>query len=389
MLNNLFMPLLAPFVDTDPKYFHLKYVFHGVIIPTSVLLVEYGLWPGFAWLLWPIQVAAFISQKFTLRRFFMVLAAVPVLWLVIWSCVTLYMEGVPTYFAFYWMCAAPAMALCFVRARTPRGDMLRWWAIAFIVFTNIVIDGNVAINNTFRGLWHFTEDQPFPYDWLRFEQPIIAELRRAKKIQIAITHGKVYYFAFMHWNPDALYYGPYQPPPPDPSILHILSTPSEFSYGFMPIKVPGKPTAGITYLGHIRGVDREAIFAFGNNVAERHPEDSTFISLHMNMRARERGYTISVDPGVAGLNPQDQLEFQYTLMTIGKNVISTRPWNSDAAVSFNVPNNPEEARDLLQVEVRSALNYDKTVTQLFPTGGRGAWCIQKQNEGPCSPGDDD
>src|SRR5262249_28086168 len=85
-LNDIFMPLIAPFVDTDPRFFHLKYRFHGVIIPTSVLLVEYGLWPGYAWLLWPVQFAGFVRQNFTLRRLFMVLAATPVLWLLIWSC---------------------------------------------------------------------------------------------------------------------------------------------------------------------------------------------------------------------------------------------------------------------------------------------------------------
>jgi len=388
-LNSIFAPLIAPFVDTDPKYFHLKYVFHGVIIPTSVLLVEYGLWPGFAWLLWPVQAIGFLRQTFTLRRFFLMLAATPVIWLVIWSCTTLYMEGVPTYFAFYLMCAAPAMVLCFVRLGTPLANKLRWWTIIFVVATNIIIDGNVGINNTFRGLWHFTEDQPFPYDWLRFQRPVIDEIQRAKKIHIAITHGKVYYFAFMHWNPTAFYYSPYQATPNMPDILHILTTPSEFAYGFMPMKIPFKPTIGVTYLGYIRGVDREAIFAFGNGVHLRHASESDYINLHLSVMQDDRGFSLGVDPMIAGYNPQDNLEFRYTLMTLDKKIVYERPWGSDPVFRTSVPQDPTELHYLINVSIRSGSDYKKMVSETFGIGGTGAWCIQTPGTNTCRPGDDD
>jgi len=388
-LNSLFTPFLAPFVSNDPQYLHLKYRIQGVIIPTSVLMVEYGLWPGYAWLLWFLQGAGLKRQQFTLRPFFVILAATPALWLVIWSCVTLYMEGVPTYFAFYIMCAAPAMVLALTAAPTAKALTRHWIVLAFVMFTNTVIDGNVIYNNTFRGLWHFTEDKPWPYDWLLFPQPVIDEIRHAKKIQIPMTHGKVYYYAFMHWNPTAFYYTPFEAAPPDSETLHILSTPSETSYGFMPIKIPFKATSGITYLGHIRGVDREAIFAFGNNVNQRWPQQSDFISLHADFYPIGPGrYEIGVDKVVAGVNPADRLEFSYTLHTINGNTVYERKWSSDPSFTEELTRDPELPNYLLTVSVRSAIDHDKMVTQKFAVGGNGMWRITGPGENPDVSDDD-
>jgi len=60
-----------------------------------------------------VAAAGLVRRPFTLRPLFMLLAAVPVAWLVLWSLFTLYMEGVPTYFTYYLICAAPAAVFCF------------------------------------------------------------------------------------------------------------------------------------------------------------------------------------------------------------------------------------------------------------------------------------
>jgi len=375
-LNGFFTPLIAPFVSLDPHFYHLEYRFHGVVIPTSVLLVEYGLWPGFVWLLWPLQAFGLLRQKFTLRPLFAILAATPLLWFAIWSCVTLYMEGVPTYFAFYLICAAPAMGLCFLRLPSPRGSKARWITLAFVALTTLVIDGNVMVNNVFRGLTNLVEDAPWPYDWLQFEQPTIDEIKRADKIQIALTHGKVYYFSFMHWNPRAHYYSPYEAAPDPEHVLHIISTPSEYAYGFIPIWIPDKPTSGITLLGKIRGVDEEYIFAFGNGVAARHPESSRYVSLHLSAQRSDEGkYTITVDKAAAGLNPEDRLEFKYALRGPDGKVVFERPWSSDPGFETEVPDDPRQGRYALNVAVRSALNYDQSGSFDYPVGSVGAWTL--------------
>ncbi|MGE3623090.1 MAG: ArnT family glycosyltransferase [Bdellovibrionales bacterium] len=388
-LNSYFLPLLSPFVDNDPSMYHLTYRFRGVIIPTSVLLVEYGLWPAFMWLAWPLQIAGLLKQKLTLKPFFIVIAATPIVWLIIWSCVTLYMEGVPTYFAFYLMCAAPAMVFIFAQMPKSRGNTVRWWVIGFLLATNLIVDGNVAYNNTFRGLWHFTTNKPWPFDWLLFEKPIIDEIQRAKKIHIAITHGKVYYFAFMHWNPKARYYSPYVASPKDPDILHILSTPSEAFYGFMPLKIANKPTPGITYLGHIRGVDRDEIFAFGNNVEKRYPEQSNFITLHMDVRREGDKYKATIDPLAAGLNAEDRLQFEYRVQAArpdgakyqpalpdpAQKDIAVRPWNASAGFSFYLPNSPEDKPYLITISVRQERKPAKVDTVTFAIGGDSNWRI--------------
>jgi hypothetical protein len=285
------------------------------------------------------------------------------------------------------MCAAPAMALCFVRPAVEKNSKLRWATIGFLVLTNLVIDGNVAINNTFRGLWHFTENKPWPYDWLLFPKSVIEEIQRAKKIHIAITHGKVYYFSFMHWNPGATYYSPYEAPPSNPNVLHILSTPSESYYGFMPIRVPFKPTAGITYLGHIRGVDREEVFAFGNDVAMRHPTDSDFISLHASLKQGYDGFDAEIDPIAAGLNSGDRLEFQYRIRTLDKHTVYESSWQDKPALKTELPKNSMDMWTI-DISIRSAVDTSQKISTTFALGAKGAWRITRPGEDPNASDDD-
>lgn len=377
-LNDLFTPLIQHFISNDRSFYHLKYKFQGVMIPTTVLLVEFSLWPGFIWLLWPFQGAALVRGRFTLRPLFLLMAATPLIWLIVWACSTLYMEGSPTYFAFYLICAAPAMVFVFTKV-PPRLNWVRWGLITVVVLTHLAINANVFVNNVFRGLRDLVLAENVPLDWLQYETPAVEEIRRARDIQIVSMHTLTYYFSFMHWNPYARYYSPYKQPDLPPAklkgLLQITSIPGEFMYGFIPIRIPDKPTPGMTYLGDIRGVDHEAVFAAGNGVETRWPDRARYIIFHVDIDPVANGYAISLSKIIAGLAAEDHLEFDYKIKTADGTLIYERPFNAEPMFSAIVPHDPATVPYQLTVSIRSAWNYKKVTAVSYPLEGKGTWRI--------------
>ncbi|MGE4350703.1 MAG: ArnT family glycosyltransferase, partial [Bdellovibrionales bacterium] len=165
-INQIFNPLIKPFIDPNPAFYHLNYRFVGVTIPVSVRFVEFSLWSGFVWLLWPFQAALSLKQKSVMRPLFFLLAITPLFWLIFWSSVTLYMEGTATYFTFYLICAAPAVAMAFTHIQRPLLNDLRWVALVFVGATNLLICHNLVMYSGFRALPDLYYARTWPYDWL-------------------------------------------------------------------------------------------------------------------------------------------------------------------------------------------------------------------------------
>ncbi len=376
-LNSALSQYIAPFIDTDVSHYHLHYRFAGVIIPTSPFLVEFSLWPGFVWLLWPLQFVFLRQQKFTLRPLIVLFAITPLAWLLIWSFTTLYMEGIPVYFSFYFICAAPSVIFCFAATKNALFNKIRWYVIGFVTLTSLIINLNVYLNSTFRGFKEIFNAQTLPMDWLQYEKPAIDELQRANNIQIIAMHSMVYYFSFMHWNVHAKYFAPIaNAPVPSNELLQIAPVPSEFKYGFIPIKIPNKVTPGMTHLGNIRGVDREAIFADGNGVDLRWPDYSGYIILGVNVAPRQGTYRISISDVVPGLQLVDRLQFSYVLKSADDSVVYQRTWDDSPMMSVNVPNDPKTYPYILYVTVRSTLNGVQSAEIPYPLEHSGSWLIQ-------------
>ena len=377
-LNALFTPLIKPLLSTDPAHYHLGYRFVGVTIPVSVRFVEFSLWSAFIWLLWPVQGLLALRQRFALRAVFFLLAMTPPLWLLLWSFSTLYMEGTATYFTFYLVCAAPASIMAFAAIKRAVWHEFRWVLITIVTLTNLVICHNLVMYSGFRALPDLVYAKKLPYDWLLTEQRIIDEIRAADRIRVVFTHEKMPYFGYMHWNPRATYYTPFEikeakSMPDYQNVLQILPISSLNMYGYMPLKIPGKLTTGATYLGAVRAIGREAIFAVGRGIEKKYPEDSNYIILQAKIEQKsDKEWIVSLARDPVGFSPSDQLTFTYTL-TYGEDVVFKREASKDPSLALTVPFNPHQHRLILTTIVHSAWSGKELTRAAYAIGGYGAW----------------
>ena len=379
-INQIFNPLISPLIDTNPDYFHLGYRFVGITLPVSVRFVEFSLWSAFIWMLWPFQAALSLKHKFSLRPLFFLLAITPPFWLVFWSFSTLYMEGTATYFTFYLVCAAPAAVMAFTSIRRQWINELRWVVVVIVATTSLLISHNLVMYSGFRALPDIFYANRWPYDWLLTEQPIIDEIRGADHIRVAMTHEKLPYFGYMHWHPRATYYTPFdvkdiKNAPPVQDILQILPISGLNMYGFMPIKIPGKLTPGPTYLGAVRAIGREAIFATGTGVEKRHPADmSNYILLHAKIEQNaKREWEVAIPADPIGFSPSDQLTFEYELKGGRGEQIFHRPANRSPGLTLLLRVSPHEYEMHMTTIVRSAWSGKELARTTYQLGGPGMW----------------
>jgi len=373
-LNALVNPLIEPFLNKDPSHYHLNYRFVGVTIPVSVRFVEFSLWAGFVWLLWPLQALLAARRAAQARGVFVVLALTPPLWLLLWSFSTLYMEGTATYFSFYLVCAAPAALMAFLPiGRSALGEA-RWVVLAIVAFTNLVIDHNLVMYSGFRAIPDLFYARRLPYDWLLTEDGIIKEIRAADKIRVVFIHEKTPYFGYMHWHPSARYFSPFlleSALPPD--VLQLLPVSSLNQYGFMPLKVPNKVTPGLTYLGAVRAIGREAIFAVGRGVETRHPDESNYLVLQAIAEHKgARGWTVSLSETPLGFAPEDRLGFAYEVRQDG-GFSASREERPSPAASFSLPCGPHECRTFLTTVVTSSWSGKELTRATYQIGSGGSW----------------
>ncbi|MDD5586627.1 MAG: phospholipid carrier-dependent glycosyltransferase [Alphaproteobacteria bacterium] len=375
ILNAVFYPLIKPFISDDPSFYHMGYRFVGITIPVSVRFVEFSLWSAFVWLLWPWQAWLTLRQKFPLRSLFFLLAMTPPVWLLLWSFSTLYMEGTATYFTFYLICAAPAAVFVFTPIQKPFWSELRWVVVLVVTLTNLIISVNMLMFSGFRALPDLYYARTWPYDWDLAEPGIIEEIRLADRMRIPMLHEKTPYFAYMHWHPNARFYSPY--PVKDllepEKILQVLTISGLDRYGFMPLKIPGKATPGLTYIGAVRAIGREAIFATGNGVEQRHPEHSGYIIPQVSTTPIDEGALVSLGNDVAGLSPDDNLEFSYEITNKGHTLFQSG-WKREPGFKVKImAYNPMVETILLTIVVRSAWSHKELTRATYRINGPGAW----------------
>ncbi|MFA6279612.1 MAG: phospholipid carrier-dependent glycosyltransferase [Bdellovibrionales bacterium] len=377
-LNALVNPLIKPLLSQDPTHYHLNYRFVGVTIPVSVRFVEFSLWSAFVWLLWPWQGILALRQRFPLRPLFFLLAMTPPLWLLLWSFSTLYMEGTATYFTFYLVCAAPAAIMVFSPIKKTVWHELRWVMVFLVVFSNLIIDHNLVMYSGFRALPDLFFAQKIPYDWLLAEDRIIDEIRAADRIRVVMTHEKMPYFGYMHWNPKATYYSPFsiKDPAAIPNyqdVLQILPISGLSMYGYMPVKIPGKRTVGPTYLGAVRAIGREAVFAVGHGIEKKYPEESNYLILQARIEQKDKdAWEIVMDPNPMGFSLDDQLTFAYEIKNDGT-VLARHDPVKNPSFKITLPFSPYEMNLNLTIIVASAWSGKELTRVTYPLGGKGSW----------------
>jgi hypothetical protein len=271
----------------------------------------------------------------------------------------------------------PASVFFFCKERSALQNEFRWVTFALVALTNLLICHNLVMYSGFRALPDLVYAKKWPYDWLLTEEPVIEEIRQAKNIRIAFTHEKLPYFGYMHWNPKAKYLSPFSagdvPKISAKNLLTLFPVSGLHMYAFMPIKIPEKAFAGATYLGTVRAIGREAIFAMGNNVEKRHPAESDYILLMTAFALSENGqWLVTFGDRPPGLYAEDRLTFEYELRQ-GKNVLFHRPENSNPSFQLTLDKNPHEMNLFLTTVVRSAWSGKEVTRTTYRLGGGGMW----------------
>ena len=271
-VNGFFLPLVGPYLSADPADYHLQYRFKGVTLMVSPYYLEYSLWAGFSFLLAPlIWWQAARHRKRPLGHALLLLACAPVLWFATWCITTLYMEGTPTYLAYYLVISSPALALALLPMPHKTLSTMRWALVTFVLVTHAIIAFNTYRFNEFRNIPRLLTAPRLPYDWELMDQSVINEIRMARKIKPAFTRWGMSYFSIMGNNPHAFYYGPQEDVADMDDTLTIFSVPSMQFWGFAPISWPEKPNPGAVFIGKMRGWGPEGVFAVGNGVDRRWP----------------------------------------------------------------------------------------------------------------------
>ncbi|MEJ0062332.1 MAG: glycosyltransferase family 39 protein [Alphaproteobacteria bacterium] len=372
-LNDFFRPLIQPFLSADRADYHLQYKFTGVTLPVSPAYLEYSLWAGFIYLIAPfawIQIAW--TKALPWRGWWMLLALSPFIWMLTWCASTLYMEGTPTYLAYYLIVAAPALAFAFLKIDRAWLNRLRWAVAGFVLVTHIVIDANTYLYNEFRNVPRLMTSARLPYDWELMEQSVIGELEAAKKIRIVFTRWGLSYFGFMHHNPHAFYYGPHEAVPDPEQTLVVYAAPGAQHWGFAPVYVPHKPTSGLSFIGKMRGWSNEGVFALGNGVERRWPDRNRYLLFFVKASVGEGKLFVDFSETLPGLNADDRLEFRYEIIDRGQ-TLASRDWDRSPVWRISVPDSYHGMDYMVRIAVRVPGHAEPDVTYDLDLGGVREW----------------
>jgi hypothetical protein len=352
MLNNFFRPLIAPWLSTDRADYHMQYSFTGITLGVSPYYLEYSLWAGFSYLLWPLLAwQAMCNRTLPLYGWWVLLTLSPLIWFVTWCASTLYMEGTPTYLAYYLIVAAPTVVFALLQIKRTWLSKVRWALIGFVLLTHGVIDANTYLYNEFRNIPRLLQSKRLPYDWELMDQSIIDEVKAATKIRIVFMHWGMSYFGFMQHNPHAFYYGPHEAVADLSDTLVLFSAASAEHWGFAPLYVPHKPNPGVTYLGRMRGWGPEGVFAAGNGVDGRWPDRNRFMLFSVKPFSDNGKFGLEFADSTAGYRADENLEFRYEIKH-NNELLAARDWSRELLWRVQVFGDPLRSNDDVTIQVR-------------------------------------
>jgi len=336
-LNGFFKPLIEPYLSNNPADYHLQYRFKGVTLPVSPYYLEYSLWAGFGFLLVPLvwwQVWRQRHQPFGYA--WLLLGFAPLIWFVTWCASTLYMEGTPTYLAYYLLISAPSLLFAFMPIAGKWQNRLRWNLVALVLLTHLIIDINIYRLNEFRNIPRLFTASRLPYDWELMDQSVINEIKGAQRIHLAYTRWGMSYFGIMQHNPHAFYDGPNETVTDPDKTLTIFAVPSMQTWGFLPLYVAAKPQPGATFIGKMRGWGSEGVFAVGDGVAQRWPDRNRYVFFRIQMQLAPTELGINITPYSPGYHDPDILETRYEIRR-GKELVAVRDWLANPTWNTAIP----------------------------------------------------
>jgi hypothetical protein len=361
--NELLAPLFQ-WVRNDVEYTSVGYRFTGITAVTAIFRNEQTVLIGLTWLV------ALIAGLRLLRRpgasplwsrFHWL--ALPV-WFLTWAASTKYIEGIPVYISYAVVVAGPTLVYAFAPIANRRLSALRWGALAVVAATHCIFAANILASNSSRALYFLHNAPSFPISRAFTADPDIDfELALAKN---GVTDHTIAWaqphWIFMMKNPRSLHRLTAYPAeikgPSDGNFndfmleysrkvvmptqgdisLHLYPLRQFPAYGFVPLRITGKASPGLTLIGSFRfALGPEWLFAAGNDIEKRRPERSGYIAISFQEVAtfgRDLKPILDVSPYLYGLGEKDRLMFRYSLKIDGHEV-DRSDWNTSPGIHLN------------------------------------------------------
>jgi hypothetical protein len=383
--NEVFAPYFK-WVDNGPAFMSVGYRFTGVASSQAALFNEHTLMLGLNWLAGLVALIWLVAhRKGPAPRWALWTALSFFAWFLGWAGSTKYIEGIGVYIAYAAIVAAPATVFAFAAIGSPVLSGLRWLALAIVAVVQLLTAYNVVFSNTSRSVTGVTaalaRKLPIPISiGFTIEDQAKAELARA---EAGITHHTINWgqpnWAFMAYNPAVPnFLQPNSKPFPgsdatDPKVrslamsrglfmpdagdrtLHVYPIRKFPAYGNIPLRITGKSSPGLTWIGNLLfALGPEWVFAAGNGVETRHPGRDNYIVFSFNEVSNfghDAKPIIQVAPHLYGLGARDELEFRY-VVTIGGVAIDRTDWSFSPMATLRT-DGLTATNGTLRIEVRN------------------------------------
>ncbi|HLN25805.1 MAG TPA: hypothetical protein VK558_17675, partial [Patescibacteria group bacterium] len=361
--NELLAPLFG-WVNNGAEYTSVGYRFTGITAVAAIFRNEQTVLIGLTWLVALIAGLRLFRRPASSplwSRFHWL--GLPV-WFLTWAASTKYIEGIPVYISYALIVAGPTLVYAFAPIANRRLSALRWAALAVVAATHCVFAANILASNSSRALYFLHHAPKLPISRAFSADPNIDfELALAKN---GVTDHTIAWaqphWIFMMKNPQSRHRLTAYPaeikgpsdgnfntfmlqysrevvmPAPGDLSLHLYPLRQYPTYGFVPLRITGKASPGLTLVGSINfALGPEWLFAAGNDIEKRRPEHSGYIAIsfqEVSTFGRDLKPVLEVSPYLYGLGEKDRLMFRYALKIDGT-VVDHSDWDTSPGVHLN------------------------------------------------------
>ena len=362
--NAICAPLFA-WVNNSPAHMSVGYRFTGITSDVAFFLNEHTVMLGFSWLISAIAIAWLATHRSAAHAWALWVGVSFPAWFLCWAGSTKYIEGIAVYIAYAAIISSPAWAFAMAPIRSSAWSKARWVVLIFIGVTHVLTMATIFTLNTSRRVTGVLDGRKTLPRSVAFnvEPSVTEELKHARAgiTQHTIAWGQPNWI-FMAFNPAipqrlqsnaVAYRGQSDPDPveralalnreirmprPGDPTLHVYSIRKVPAFGYAAIRVRDKSSPGLTHIGSLNfALGPEWVFAVGNGVEDRHPDQSGYIVLNFS-EVSEFGHNprpiLEMQPLLLGIGWEDDLAFRYVLTIDGK-IADQTDWSKSFMAKLN------------------------------------------------------
>lgn len=364
--NNFLSPLFT-WVNQGPAYMSAQYTFAGAAQSAGFFMNEVSVDIGFTYLLlgWAFVLA--VKRRMLLGVLF---STGFFAWFTTYCVGAKYIEGFSAYLSYAFMVCMPTLAFSLLKTGR-RANIVTACLLAFVAATNFLLDVNLFRFNINRNIPQFLTASNWPVDVHPVDDGITQAIRDHNGAKFRFSHWEVLYWNMMARHPGGRYF--YDTlPASDPSRLNIYSIIRVPAFsGLVPVRVPGKPSPGMTLLGQFLSQSgSEWAFASGDGIDKNRRYISDFLVMQVvgqPIFGSAPGANLIIAAQVLGYEPKDRLQFQYAVK-VKDTVEHTSDWADAPARTLPLPTNMDQAT--LLVRVRQADDPGTVTTTAYPLAAR-------------------